>query len=673
MKRDKICISWCGALSAVAMMLAVALGSCTKEPLDGDMQHPGNELPAGMICIDFSGTDSQRLDTRADELQTTEEKRIVAADIFFYGTTEGGNKGELVKRVSTSDEGVDLLADSKIVIPNIGLETKEAYEIVVVANGGTDFTTDDLTVGSSIDVLTHKITAVTDIALLKTPLLMSGVVDSHIFSNNPIAKIDMVRQVVKLNVTVKLSNTFTETYHSAQFGGRTEAVGKADLSIWNLPSHSFVMSSNIQQLPSESKMLPAIPNEMLWNATTKEWKFTTYAYANPVQGKDANAKNRSTQFIFQLPYRLTLIAPIVTDNYYKIYIDDTNNPFNPYMTIHNTIYNVAVTVNGFGSEIPDYPGGLDMTVTTNVLPWNVVEKAPEMGGYVKFARTTFTKTGEMTETALQEGGNLPEDGGTVKIYCKTNVGGWYVIVRDHGKIVQNTKSTPTRVVTKETEQSLDIAIPAIDYLDGRYTVSIHHPAYASELINQIPPITFTQYGGFIPNSELLKTIVIDDNTTIGSWPENKLPPRGLQIAKTGNVLPTGAAKADDPKMQWRIWSNDFGHTDIQAEGLGEGKGNYALMTTLDAVNYPIGQACKDLGTEWYVPSTGELRLIYNNKGTLGTSYSFTSDSFNNSIYWSSAESISSPTGARGLDFYYGGMGDYFKHGGTIRVRCVRNI
>lgn len=379
MKRDKICIWWCGALSAVAMMLAVALGSCTKESLDGDMQHPGNELPAGMICIDFSGTDSQRLDTRADELQTTEEKRIVAADIFFYGTTEGGNKGELVKRVSTSDEGVDLLADSKIVIPNIGLETKEAYEIVVVANGGTDFTTDDLTVGSSIDVLTHKITAVTDIALLKTPLLMSGVVDSHIFSNNPIAKIDMVRQVVKLNVTVKLSNTFTETYHSAQFGGRTEAVGKADLSIWNLPSHSFVMSSNIQQLPSESKMLPAIPNEMLWNATTKEWKFTTYAYANPVQGKDANAKNRSTQFIFQLPYRLTLIAPIVTDNYYKIYIDDTNNPFNPYMTIHNTIYNVAVTVNGFGSEIPDIVG---TTVTTSVLPWGIPLVRPTRWGSI---------------------------------------------------------------------------------------------------------------------------------------------------------------------------------------------------------------------------------------------------------------------------------------------------
>lgn len=364
MKRDKICIWWCGALSAVAMMLAVALGSCTKESLDGDMQHPGNKLPAGMICIDFSGTDSQRLDTRADELQTTEEKRIVAADIFFYGTTEGGNKGELVKRVSTSDEGVDLLADSKIVIPNIGLETKEAYEIVVVANGGVGFTTDDLTVGSSIDMLTAKITAVTDIALLKTPLLMSGVVDSHIFSNNPIAKIDMVRQVVKLNVTVKLSNTFTQIYPNAQFGGSTPEVGKVDLSLFNLPSHSYVM--NNVTLPTDSRMLRFDDKEMAWSSSKKMWEFTTYAYANHVLGSDATAKGRSTQFVLQLPYRLTRNDEVVKDNYYKIYIDDTKDTSNPYKTVRNHLYNVAVMVNGFGNAVPDIIG---TSVTINVLPW----------------------------------------------------------------------------------------------------------------------------------------------------------------------------------------------------------------------------------------------------------------------------------------------------------------
>lgn len=637
----------CTAVAAMSL-----LASCSKDTLTDN----GGETVPGTVRVQLTMSDDTNRNTRATTPGNFDENYVGKVQMILWNRT-----AQKIERYIPIDPTHPIVDDktvwdaSKQTLTMSDVNTEDDYRIYVMANGtGSELALADTEAKIAAAFAQHN-GAIVDLA--KDPLPMSGVKDGVKLVSA--ITVELTRMVAKVEVTVTLDATFTGVYPDCVFGNA--AGTKSFVQLINAPHLTYILPRTPAEIPAGglvSDNTSELPTTESGMGGAPTWKTTAYVYENPT----ADAAT-SMKIALNLPYK-DGSATAVTDNLYTVEI---NHAATAPRVERNYIYQVNMVVNGFGDK-PE-----PVTVTTNVLPWNVVEKAPEMGGYVKFARTTFTKTGEMTETALQEGGNLPEDGGTVKIYCKTNVGGWYVIVRDHGKIVQNTKSTPTRVVTKETEQSLDIAIPAIDYLDGRYTVSIHHPAYASELINQIPPITFTQYGGFIPNSELLKTIVIDDNTTIGSWPENKLPPRRLQIAKTGNVLPTGAAKADDPKMQWRIWSNDFGHTDIQAEGLGEGKGNYALMTTLDAVNYPIGQACKDLGTEWYVPSTGELRLIYNNKGTLGTSYSFTSDSFNNSIYWSSAESISSPTGARGLDFYYGGMGDYFKHGGTIRVRCVRNI
>lgn len=673
MKRDKTCVSWCGALSAVAMMFAFALSSCTKDPIDGDMQQPDKEVPAGMICIDFSSTDSQLADTRAGELQTTEEKRIDAADIFFYGTTEGGNKGILVKRVSTSDQGVDL-ADSKILIPNTGLEANEAYKIVVVANGGVGFTTDDLTVGSSIDILTEKFTFITDITSLKTPLLMSGQVDSHIFSNNPTAKIEMVRQVVKLNVTVKLGDILTKTYPDAQFGGITADVGKADLSIWNLPSHSFVM--NNVSLPTPSKMLPEVPKEMPWNATAQEWNFTTYAYAHTdyplggaVNGTAPAAKDRSTQFTLRLPYRLTSTDQIVANNYYKIYIDDPEDPHKPHKTVRNKIYNVAVTINGFGNDTPDYPGGLDMTVTTNVLPWNVFERFSDISDVLMIGPYyLFMRPGEVSGTQLAEGGNVHDEGGTIEISYRTNVGGFYVIVRNHGKIVQNTKSTPTPVVNGETDQSIKIVVPPIGYLeDGRYTVSIHHPLYASELITPIPPLNFTQYGGFIPNSVLSQSFTSVNAGDIQGWPADRLPARGLQIAKRGiQILPSGVEQEKDPEKQWKT-SNTF-TSGTTAPGLGMGKSSTDAMIAAGADEHPAAKYCREMGPEWYLPSRDELLLIYNYQAALGTSYTFPAN-----IYRSSTADRSDHDFGSLCVLFGSGTVEYLKKTSTIKVRCVREI
>lgn len=659
MKRKKIGIASSVALSAVAIVLAFTLSSCTKEPIEGGHK----ESPAGMIYIDFSDSDSPT-DTRADELQDSYEKQVTHADIFFYGVAKGDNINidKLIKRISVAGSSI---VDSKIAIPSTEIDLDLAYKIVVVANGGASWA-DDLIIGSPIDDLDAKITSIADISSLQTPLLMSGVVDSHVFATDPIVNIDLIRQVVKLNITVKLSREFTDNYPLADFGGSYQNMMET-MWVFNLPSQSYIINNNTS-LPANSTMLY---KEKPWgDVITALGGFTIYAYANPVMGNDAAARKGSTRFIFRMPYRLDPKSEIVTENYYAIYINDANSPENPHKTLRNNAYDIAVTITGFGSETPpDFPDGIGMTVTTNVLPWNSIWRDDYVGSVAALDEVVFRSTTSTSFSDLPEGGNIPEDGGTLRLHCYTDVGGLYMILRDHGKIVKNTKSTPTPIVHVWAYQNIEMEIPKLDYLDHRYTVSIHHPIYASELINQIT-FSFTQYGGFIPNSELLKGVTMYDK--LEQWPADKLPPRGLQIAKTGNVLPTEAAKTDKPEVPWSTdTSTLIGTTKVD---LGSGKSNYMQLNALPASQYPIGQACAHLGPEWYVPSRNELILIHETRLlTLGSSYVFDESSaepyFN---YWTSSES-----GDNFFSWYVefgdGPWGKPTSKYSPFRVRCVRDI
>lgn len=655
MKRKKIGIASSVALSAVAIVLAFTLSSCTKEPIDGGRK----ESPAGMIYIDFSDSDSPT-DTRAGELQSSEEKQVAHADIFFYGAANGANKDKLIKRISVAGSSI---VDSKVAVPSTEIDLNLAYKIVVVANGATSWA-DDLPIGSPIDDLNAKITAITDISSLQTPLLMSGVVDSHVFATDPIVNIDLIRQVVKLNITVKLSREFTGNYPLADFGGSYQNMMET-MWVFNLPSQSYIINNNTS-LPANSTMLY---KEKPWGDVITS--FTIYAYANPVMGNDAAARKGSTRFIFRMPYRLDPKSEIVTENYYAIYINDANSPENPHKTLRNNVYDIAVTITGFGSETPpDFPDGIGMTVTTNVLPWNSIWRDDYVGSHAHLDEAVFRSTTSTSFATLPEGGNIPEDGGTLRLDCYTDVGGLYVILRDHGKIVKNTKSTPTPIVNLWEAQNIEMEIPKLDYLDHRYTVSIHHPIYATELINQVT-FSFTQYGGFIPNSELLKGLTISGK--LEQWPADKLPPRGLQIAKTGNVLPTEAAKTDKPEVPWstRTSSVLIGTTKVD---FGSGKSNYMQLNALPASEYPIGQACAHLGPEWYVPSRNELIIIHETRLlTLGSSYVFDESAASPYVnYWSSSES-EVPNYSYYVGFGDGPWGKQTSKGSLFRVRCVRDI
>lgn len=93
----------------------------------------------------------------------------------------------------------------------------------------------------------------------------------------------------------------------------------------------------------------------------------------------------------------------------------------------------------------------------------------------------------------------------------------------------------------------------------------------------------------------------------------------------------------------------------------EGNGNYAAKT---AANYTGG----GFG-DWYLPSLGELQLMYTNKVTIG--------GFSNSIYWSSTEIPGSPATnpsktASAKDFTAGAESTPSK-ATLLRVRVIRKF
>lgn len=330
----------------------------------------------------------------------------------------------------------------------------------------------------------------------------------------------------------------------------------------------------------------------------------------------------------------------------------------PYNLSRNMHYQMIATIKSYG-ELDN------LNITAQVVDWKLVGTDPGVGGITLFNKVTFKSNDNESATVdVLKNENLSDVGGELTIYCNTNIGGWYTITRDKDNkvIAQSTPTAPVNDIGKLKLQSTTIQIPSIDYYYGQdYTVSIHHPVYTSNPIKLIDKFHFTQFGGFIPNSELLKGVRAEN--ILIQWPADKLPPRGLQIAKMGNVLPTEVKKTDDPKIQFSL---KLEVTGITEKGLGSGRDNYAQLKLKDAVNYPIGQACKHLGPEWYIPSQYELYLIHANKSTLGSSYKFITADYRSTTEYNNINSLV-------VNFFNGIGGELNKSNYNFRGRCVRDI
>ncbi|MFM1864016.1 MAG: hypothetical protein RLZ26_2538 [Pseudomonadota bacterium] len=94
-----------------------------------------------------------------------------------------------------------------------------------------------------------------------------------------------------------------------------------------------------------------------------------------------------------------------------------------------------------------------------------------------------------------------------------------------------------------------------------------------------------------------------------------------------------------------------------------------LVALADAgAPYIAANACRALGSEWYLPSRDELNVLYTNRAAIG-GFDL-SGSWPPGWYWSSSESVSDSS--RYQRFSDGAQTTSFKHYG-MSIRCVRRV
>lgn len=548
-------------------------------------------------------------------------------------------------RAASEGSGEDEIRDVRIVsfVPSVSMNNEGRLDV----NGGSmpliaNPITQTLRTGvrdiyvfaneTQVDGMTSQLNAVQSLddlasiqipypGMLVPPFLSYSVEPNFEIKKENNASIDakVVRTVSKVRLTID--------YKYGQDTGLPERLVMVQVQVKRMPKYSYLVANNSLYDPNEgfaeSEVIHASSHDVLDNTSQEIGRYT------------------SGEIVIYIPEFLNVSEEI--SSYIEILAHPEDNP--------HILCRYKIPL-GYGmgwSQMSDYaiPGRNDIprntefiinatiksygqtdniSIHANVVDWNEVNTKPDVGGIIKFDKATFmSNDAGAVEASVARDGNLSDMGGVLTLSYWTNVGEWYAITRDSdGKVIA--QSQPTAPVTNVDElqlQSTTIQIPRIDYYYGQdYTVSIHHPVYGYNPIKPIDKFHFTQFGGFIPNSELLKGVIV--GSKLYQWPEDKLPPRGLQIAKMGNVLPTGVKKPDDPEMIWCTIKDDL--TGVGPD-LGSGRGSYAQLKARGAVDYPIGQACNDLGPEWYVPSEHELLLISAKVETLGSSYQ------RNSSYW----------------------------------------
>lgn len=145
------------------------------------------------------------------------------------------------------------------------------------------------------------------------------------------------------------------------------------------------------------------------------------------------------------------------------------------------------------------------------------------------------------------------------------------------------------------------------------------------------------------------------------------PDGGIHVNKTGLVHPNGSAR--DYSYSGIAWATVA--TSVQAAqqtGYGYGPANTSAIITTLGDNAPAANACRALGSEWYLPSKDELsEALYPYKDYMGGSYAF-----GEYIYWSSTESSSANAWYKHL-----GNGKMIaskkEYNGPVHVRCVRDM
>ena len=123
-------------------------------------------------------------------------------------------------------------------------------------------------------------------------------------------------------------------------------------------------------------------------------------------------------------------------------------------------------------------------------------------------------------------------------------------------------------------------------------------------------------------------------------------------------------------FEWGCMGTDISLA--EGTGLGDGIANTTAIVSNCSTTDTAARMCSDLTlntfSDWYLPSIGELTLIYDNKSTLESVSGFNAFGANN--YWSSSQVVDSANNAKLVYFFNGTLPTYNKNL-NFKVRPVR--
>lgn len=353
-----------GAVAALSL-----LGSCTK----GIEEQGGGELAPGTVQVQLVvPTGEQNKSTSRAAIPGTAAENFIGNVQMLFWHDRSNNRYRYLS-IDPKKPVVDVgtvwnPATGTLTIRNSGFYDCVVY--VMVNGKGDELSKKFKDRAEILNVIAEHSGAIIDPAT--DPLPMSGISPMVDFNDENTAQVtvELHRMVAKVNVTVNIDADFLKAYPDCVFG--TAAGQEAALKLVNIPSKSYVFQKTPIVIPLTAVDANNISDMIVKeNGTGKDmtWTTTAYVFENPTADPATSMK-----IGLYLPYK-DGTNPAATSNYYQLL--EVNNTATADRVKRNWIYNMTVTVNGFGKE--------NVTVNTMIEPWNVENiDIPVDGSYVRF-------------------------------------------------------------------------------------------------------------------------------------------------------------------------------------------------------------------------------------------------------------------------------------------------
>ncbi|MEG0559610.1 MAG: hypothetical protein RR513_03770 [Muribaculaceae bacterium] len=418
MKKEIYTLIW----AMIVMLTSCAQDNTTEQQIDkNDVQ----------ITLALSGAELI-LNGRADVPGTPEEDVINSVQLFFSVSGTFVNNIYLTAQEPNYDKNTvwDKM-NNKVVLRNF--DKSKTYTIYAVINHNKIDATTDVQLK---EVFTHIENEI-DLPTLRKGLIMSGTVTNCDFTKNDNnVTIDLIRQVAKMELYLRLDPNFFAAYPTIEWASNKDYEPKpVSIFLYNLANNSYIFERPDHKIPLTG-LQPIHYDRQQVKTVDGSWPVVYgYIYENHFVDNSIPA----TYAIINVPYRIGTSAAI-NNNYYRIQFDDPYNPGKPFKLQRNMLYQITTTITGFGQKSPP----LDGTLLTDIIakPWN-----------------DYSVNGDISYIMLNIASNQVLDfvnSGSGKIFFSTNQPLSKISIEPTCSIIKNDNSTMKVNVSNYLSYKIDL-------------------------------------------------------------------------------------------------------------------------------------------------------------------------------------------------------------------------